>query len=83
MKKPVMMTPRLIAARMLNDFGVRITPAQADEVLLGMKRGTVLWANGRFRNMARNATINQVTPSRVIADSASVYSVEEWNRINR
>lgn len=31
MKKPVMMTPRLIAARMFDDFGVRITPAQRDE----------------------------------------------------
>lgn len=83
MKKTERLTPRLIAARMFNDFGVRITPAQSNEVLLGMKRGTVLWADGRYRNLARDATINQITPRRVVADGASVYSVEEWNETNR
>lgn len=83
MKKPVMMTPRLIAARMFDDFGVRITPAQATEILNGIRKGTVLWANGRFHNTALDATINQVTPNRVIADGASVYSVREWNAVNR
>ena len=69
---------------MWQDFGIKLTDAQAREIVAGLQGSSVVWTSEKYATTRTNDDIQRVDASGVTYSAYRTrYSIDEWNKAVR